>query len=120
MIWGPLRRKSKDQEPALGRFFDLLTTYFTVLWISYPIVWILGPSGFGIIGQTFETFCFVSFPSFQKSDLVLLICRVCGIYGIQVWNVGLIRQLVEHSTSVEEEVTSVVKPSFRAVFMRYV
>lgn len=66
MIWGPLRSKSKEQVPALGQFLDRLTTYFTVLWICYPIVWILGPSGFGIIGQTFETFLFCLIPFFSK------------------------------------------------------
>ncbi|MGF1498768.1 MAG: bacteriorhodopsin [Elainellaceae cyanobacterium] len=66
MVWGPLRRKSRGQEPALARFFDRLTTYFTVLWICYPIVWILGTSGFGVIGQTFETFLFCLIPFFSK------------------------------------------------------
>lgn len=66
LVWGPLRRKSRGQERALAKFFDRLTTYFTVLWICYPIVWILGPSGFGIIGQTFETFLFCLIPFFSK------------------------------------------------------
>lgn len=66
LVWGPLRSKSRGQEPALAKFFDRLTTYFTVLWICYPIVWILGPSGFRIIGQTFETFLFCLIPFFSK------------------------------------------------------
>ncbi|NJL46149.1 MAG: bacteriorhodopsin [Leptolyngbyaceae cyanobacterium SM2_3_12] len=66
LVWGPLRNKSRGQEPALAKFFDRLTTYFTVLWICYPIVWILGPSGFGAIGQTFETFLFCLIPFFSK------------------------------------------------------
>lgn len=41
-IWSPLRVKTRLQSGKLARFFDRLVTYFTVLWIGYPIVWILG------------------------------------------------------------------------------
>jgi bacteriorhodopsin len=80
MIWGPLRSKTRD-EPALARFFDRLTAYFTVLWICYPIVWILGPSGFRIIGQTFETFLFCLIPFFSKVGFSFL--DLHGLRGLR-------------------------------------
>ncbi|MCU0545463.1 MAG: bacteriorhodopsin [Oscillatoriaceae cyanobacterium Prado104] len=65
-IWGPLRAKTRSQGAELSNFYDKLTTYFTVLWICYPIVWIIGPSGFGWINQTFDTFLFCLIPFFSK------------------------------------------------------
>jgi bacteriorhodopsin len=65
-IWGPLRQKSKSQGPELADLHDKLTIYFTALWICYPIVWIIGPSGFGWINQTTDTFLFCLIPFFSK------------------------------------------------------
>ncbi|HHP7232067.1 MAG TPA: bacteriorhodopsin [Xenococcaceae cyanobacterium] len=65
-IWIPLRNKTKSQGADLSSFYDKLTTYFTVLWICYPIVWILGPSGFGVFNQTVDTFLFCLIPFFSK------------------------------------------------------
>ncbi|AFZ32418.1 bacteriorhodopsin [Gloeocapsa sp. BRSZ] len=65
-IWGPLRAKTRSQGAELSNFYDRLTTYFTVLWICYPIVWILGPSGFRVFNQTVDTFLFCLIPFFSK------------------------------------------------------
>jgi bacteriorhodopsin len=65
-IWVPLRAKTKSQGADLSSFYNKITTYFTVLWICYPIVWILGPSGFGVFNQTVDTFLFCLIPFFSK------------------------------------------------------
>ncbi|HEY9737356.1 MAG TPA: bacteriorhodopsin [Trichocoleus sp.] len=65
-IWGPLRAKTKSQGPELEALHDKLTVYFTLLWISYPITWIIGPSGFGWINQTTDTLLFCVLPFFSK------------------------------------------------------
>lgn len=65
-IWVPLRAKSKSQGGELAELHDKLTIYFTVLWVSYPIVWILGPSGFGWLNQDIDTFLFCLLPFFSK------------------------------------------------------
>lgn len=65
-IWGPLRAKSKSQGPELSQLHDRMTIYLTVLWIGYPIVWIIGPSGFGWIDQNVDTFLFCLLPFFSK------------------------------------------------------
>jgi bacteriorhodopsin len=66
MIWGALRAITRHQQSELAAFYDKLTTYFTVLWVSYPIVWIIGPSGMGWINQNIETFLFCLLPFFSK------------------------------------------------------
>jgi len=65
-IWGPLRAKTRSQGQELSELYDKLTAYFTVFWIGYPIVWIIGPSGFGITNQTTDTFLFCLLPFFSK------------------------------------------------------
>lgn len=58
-IWGSLRAKTRSQGPELSNLYDKLVTYFTVLWIGYPTVWILGPSGLGFFNQTIDTIDFL-------------------------------------------------------------
>jgi len=65
-IWVPLRAKSKSQGRELAELHDKLTVYFTVLWIGYPIVWILGPSGFRWFNQDIDTLLFCILPFFSK------------------------------------------------------
>lgn len=65
-VWGPLRAKARSQDAALSSFYHKIATYFTVLWICYPIVWILGPSGLGVFDQTIDTFLFCLIPFFSK------------------------------------------------------
>jgi len=65
-IWGALRAKTRSQGAELSSFYDKMATYFTVLWICYPTVWILGPSGFGVFNQTVDTFLFCLIPFFSK------------------------------------------------------
>ncbi len=67
-IWNPLRAKTRQQqeEPELPRFYDRLTTFFTATWICYPIIWILGPSGLGLLSQMVEVFLFCLVPFFSK------------------------------------------------------
>lgn len=65
-IWVPLRAKARSQGGELPAFFDKLIVYFTVLWIGYPIAWIIGPSGFGWVNQNIDTILFCVLPFFSK------------------------------------------------------
>lgn len=65
-IWGSLRRKTRGQGAELSQLYDRLATYLTVLWIGYPLVWLIGPSGLGLINQTIDTLLFCILPFFSK------------------------------------------------------
>ncbi|MBD2103963.1 bacteriorhodopsin [Leptolyngbya sp. FACHB-261] len=65
-IWIPLRAKTRGQGVELSRLYNRLSTYFTVLWVSYPIVWLIGPSGLNWVNQTIETLLFCVLPFFSK------------------------------------------------------
>ncbi|MBE9179986.1 bacteriorhodopsin [Oculatella sp. LEGE 06141] len=66
LIWGPFRVKTRGQGLELSSLYDRLLIYFTVLWIGYPIAWIIGPSGLGFIDQTIDTLLFCILPFFSK------------------------------------------------------
>lgn len=65
-IWVPLRAKTRGQGVEISRLYDRLLIYFTMLWISYPITWLIGPSGLGWVNQTIETLLFCVLPFFSK------------------------------------------------------
>ncbi|MCU0549447.1 MAG: bacteriorhodopsin [Leptolyngbya sp. Prado105] len=64
-IWQPLREKTKG-DAELSSFYNGLTTFFTITWICYPIIWILGPSGIRAFDQNVDTFLFCLVPFFSK------------------------------------------------------
>lgn len=80
-IWVPLRAKSKSQGRELMELHDKLTVYFTVLWIGYPIAWIIGPSGFGWVNQDIDTLLFCILPFFSKVGFSFL--DLHGLRGLQ-------------------------------------
>jgi bacteriorhodopsin len=80
-IWVPLRAKARSQGSELATLYDKLTTYFTMLWICYPIAWIIGPSGFGWVNQDIDTLLFCVLPFFSKVEFSFL--DLHGLRGLQ-------------------------------------
>lgn len=72
ITWGPLRRIASAQGPELGATYTRVAGALTALWVLYPLIWMLGPSGQGIIGQTPETLGFVVVPILSKVGFSLL------------------------------------------------
>ncbi len=66
LIWFPLRAIATTQGPELARVFNRVAGLLTVLWIAYPTVWLLSPSGLGLLSQTFDTALFVFVPVMSK------------------------------------------------------
>ncbi|GAA4348876.1 bacteriorhodopsin [Hymenobacter saemangeumensis] len=72
LVWGPLRRIANGSDPELGAIYFKLVSFLTILWISYPTIWALGPSGLHLFGQTTETLLFVVVPFFSKVGFSIL------------------------------------------------
>ena len=72
LVWGPLRRIAASSDPELSAIYNKLVSFLTLLWISYPTIWALGPSGVGVFGQTTETALFVVAPFFSKVGFSIL------------------------------------------------
>lgn len=104
-IWGPLHRKSKLQTPALGKLYDRLLVYFTIFWSTYPVVWIIGPSGLGLINQVAETFLFCLFPFFSKVGFSILDLE--GLRDLSA-NAEASRQRKRATSSAVKEVSKIL------------
>jgi bacteriorhodopsin len=91
IIWGPLRAKAESQVPELARLYRLVAGVLTGLWIAYPTVWLIGPSGIGLVGPTVDTLLFVLVPILSKVGWSLL-----DLNGLR----GLYRQGVLHDTDL--------------------
>jgi len=72
LIWGPLRRIAQEGGPELAAGYSRLTAFLSVLWVCYPTIWALGPSGLGVLGQTLETALFVVVPFLSKVGFSIL------------------------------------------------
>ena len=88
IVWGPLRRVAEAQDAEVGRTFRTVAAYLGVFWVGYPLTWILGPSGIGVVGQTVDTALFVLLPVFSK-------------VGFSVLDLGLLRKMDPVETPVE-------------------
>lgn len=71
IIWISLKAIA-TQTPKLSQTYTLLATYLTIFWFGYPIGWILGPSGLGIVSQQIDTYIFIFLPMFSKVGFGLL------------------------------------------------
>ncbi|WP_169720904.1 bacteriorhodopsin [Alteribacter aurantiacus] len=72
IIWWPLRAKAKSQNHYVYRVFLIVAGYLSILWVGYPTVWLLGPSGLGVISQITDQALFVSLPIFSKVGFSIL------------------------------------------------
>ena len=66
ILWGRVRREAYAHNKEIGAAFTRVNTYFTAMWLGYPTVWLLGPSGLGIIDSLTEVALFVILPIFSK------------------------------------------------------
>ncbi len=66
LIWGPLRRVAEQQPPAMAKAFRDVALLLSVLWVGYPLIWFVGPSGLALVGETTDTALFVVLPIFSK------------------------------------------------------
>jgi bacteriorhodopsin len=72
ITWGPLRRIAHDQPHGLGKAYTKAAAYLSLLWLGYPLVWALGPSGLGILDSATDTMLFVFLPILSKVGFSIL------------------------------------------------
>ncbi|MGD7007258.1 bacteriorhodopsin [Metabacillus sp. 84] len=71
-IWYPLRRIAYHGGQKLGRHYSRIALYLTLFWISYPSVWLIGPSGLGLTQEITDVAAFVILPVFSKIGFSIL------------------------------------------------
>jgi len=55
MLFNQYRSQASEKHPRSRRVFTKLITVHFVLWLIYPVIWILGNTGFNLISSTVET-----------------------------------------------------------------
>lgn len=66
LVWGPLQRRAASRGPKLYEVWRRPAQLLTALWVIYPTVWLLSPSGLGLIGDTASVLLFVVVPIISK------------------------------------------------------
>lgn len=66
IAWGPFRRIAYSQGQEVGSTYVKVATFLSVLWVGYPLIWALGPSGIGLLDSTTDVALFVVLPIFSK------------------------------------------------------
>ncbi len=82
-VWGPLRQVAEQGSPRLGQIYRTVATYLSLFWIGYPLTWILGPSGLGVVSQSVDTALFVLLPIFSKVGFSVLDLSLLRGYAAQ-------------------------------------
>ena len=86
-VWGPLRRVAAH-DPEVSDAYGKVAAYLSLFWVGYPLTWILGPSGVGVIGQAADTALFVLLPIFSKVGFSILDLSLLRRMGGEVGHAG--------------------------------
>ena len=84
IIWVPLRNIADQSSIKLSRHYKISAAYLSFLWICYPTVWLIGPSGFGLISELADVLAFIVLPIFSKVGFSIL-----DLYGLRKLGVAV-------------------------------
>jgi len=82
LIYGPVRAAASAQGDQVSALFARLAAVLTVLWFVYPVLWLLGTEGLGVIGLTGEVLVFTVIDLAAKVGFGLLL--VAGVKHLAV------------------------------------
>jgi bacteriorhodopsin len=71
----PLSRAAAQQSPEVAMLFSMLRNIVIVLWVLYPIVWLLGPSVIGIIPTAITLLAYLVIDLLVKIGFGVLLLR---------------------------------------------
>ncbi len=58
VIWGALRREANASGAETSRDFTRNATILSVVWLAYPVVFLIGPEGIGAVSLTLTIACY--------------------------------------------------------------
>jgi len=76
-----LRSAAKQRGPEVASTFNTLTVLVLILWTAYPILWILGTEGAGVVGLGIETLLFMVLDVTAKVGFGFILLRSRAIMG---------------------------------------
>ena len=78
-VFVPLREVARH-DAEVSDAYGKVAVYLALFWVGYPLTWILGPSGLGVVSQTVDTTLFILLPVFSK-------------VGFSILDLGLLRRM---------------------------
>ncbi|WP_034553162.1 bacteriorhodopsin, partial [Carnobacterium funditum] len=72
IVWVPLMNIAKESDLKLYNHYKNAALYLSLFWIGYPTVWLLGPSGLGIVSEFIDILAFILLPIFSKVGFSVL------------------------------------------------
>ena len=110
LIWGPVRAVSRNQDARVARAYDKVALFLTVLWLGYPTIWLLGPSGVGLLGRTTDTDLFVLLPIISKVGFSIYDLSELRKLGVPFYNEHEVLSEVEHQVTGTPPGTALHQP----------
>lgn len=86
LIWGPVRALAARDGADLKAVYDKSAGFLSVLWVAYPTIWALGPSGIDLLSQPVETALFVVVPVLSKVGFSIV--DLSGLRGLRQAETG--------------------------------
>ncbi len=74
-----LTAQAADQPGDVGNLFGTLRNVVILLWLAYPIVWIVGTEGLGLVPLYYETAAFMVLDVLAKVGFGFLLLRSRGV-----------------------------------------
>ncbi|ERH13177.1 MAG: bacteriorhodopsin, partial [halophilic archaeon J07HB67] len=81
MLYGTLTANAKEMDSATQSTFATLRNITLVLWTAYPVVWIVGTEGAGIVPLGVETLAYAVLDVTAKVGFGLILLRSRAIMG---------------------------------------
>jgi len=81
-VWGPLRKAAAAQSKGVSGLFTRLAGVLTVLWLIYPVLWIIGTEGLGEVSLDTEITLFAIIDLLAKVGFgLLLVTGIISLYS---------------------------------------
>ena len=111
LIWGPVRAVSRNQDARVAKAYDKVAAFLTVLWVGYPTIWLLGPSGLAVFGRTVDTALFVLLPIVSKVGFSIYDLSQLRKLGVPFYNEHEVLSRIEHQLTGDLPGTRVRQPA---------
>ena len=90
ILWGRVRREAYAHNEEIGQAYTRLAAFFTALWLGYPLIWALSPSGLGVFGPSTTVALFVVLPVVSK-------------VGFSIYDLSELRKLAPRYPQFDQE-----------------
>lgn len=81
ILWDTLTERAKELSPDVQSTFTLLRNAVVALWLAYPVLWLLGTEGAGVIPLFHETLGFMILDVLAKVGFGAVLLRSRAVLG---------------------------------------